>query len=230
MTATTPAALFEPSVMVPLQNIELVPGSPLIIRNVPWEQFESILESLEEQHVYRIAYYRGTLEIMSPLPGHERPHRMIGDLVKAILDSEERDWEDFGSTTFRNQSKAAGLEPDTCLYVDGNAQLVRDCMSQMDLGQYPPPDLAIESDVTSKTTLEAYAALGMPEVWVYRNAQLVIYLLQEGQYVGSDVSQVFPTLPILQLIPQWVKRGLTEGAGKVLREFRKQHWNEKTGN
>jgi Uma2 family endonuclease len=229
MTAMTPAALFEPFVMVPLQNIELVPGSPLIIRNVAWEQFESILESLTEQHVYRIAYYRGTLELMSPLPGHERPHRMIGDLVKAILDSEERDWEDFGSTTFRNQSKAAGLEPDTCLYIDSNAQLVRDCMIQMDLGQYPPPDLAIESDVTSKTTLEAYAALGMPEVWVYRNAQLSIHLLREGQYIVSDVSRVFPALPILQLIPQWVKRGLTEGAGKVLREFRKQDWNEQVG-
>ncbi len=51
MTATTTAALFEPSVMVPLQNIELIPGSPLIIRNVAWEQFESILESLEDHHV-----------------------------------------------------------------------------------------------------------------------------------------------------------------------------------
>jgi Uma2 family endonuclease len=226
MTATTPAARFEPSVMVPLQNIELVPGSPLIIRNVAWEQFESILGSLEDQHVYRIAYYQGTLELMSPLPGHERPHRMISDLVKAILDAEERDWEDFGSTTFRDKSKAAGLEPDTCLYLDGNAQLVRDCMTQMDLGQYPPPDLAIEADVTSKTTLEAYAALGMPEVWVYQKTQISIYLLQAGEYVASDVSRAFPALPILQIIPHWVKRGLTEGAGKTLREFRKKGWAE----
>jgi Uma2 family endonuclease len=230
MTATIPAALVEPSLMVPLQNIELVPGSPLIIRHVAWEQFESILESLEEPHGYRIAYHQGTLELMSPLPAHERPHRMISDLVKAILDVEERDWEDFGSTTFRDKSKAAGLEPDTCLYIDENAQRVRDCMTQIDLGQYPPPDLAIESDVTSKTTLDAYAALGMPEVWVYQNTQLTIYLFQEGQYIASDVSYVFPALPILSLISEWVQRGLTEGAGKVLREFRKQVGNKKAEN
>jgi Uma2 family endonuclease len=219
MAAITPAASGR-AVTIPLQNIELVPGAPLIVHEVSWPMFESILESLEGHHLH-LAYSKGTLELMSPLPAHERPHRIISDLVKAILDSQERDWEDFGSTTFRDRSKAAGLEPDTCLYTDENAQTVRDCMAQMDLEQYPPPDLAIESDLTSKTTLEAYAALGMPEVWVYQNAQLKIYLLQQGQYVDSNASRLFPSLPILQLIPLWVQRGLAEGAGKVLREFRK---------
>ncbi len=131
---------------------------------------------------------------------------------------------------FRDKSKAAGLEPDTCLYIDGNAQLVRGCMTQMDLGQYLPLDLAIEADVTSKTTLEADAALGMPEVWVYQKTQLTIYLLQSGKYVASDTSRAFPALPILQIILHWVKRGLTKGAGKVLREFRKQGWDTQVEN
>lgn len=36
---------------------------------------------------------------MSPLPAHERTHRIIGDIVKVLLDSQERDGEEFGSTT-----------------------------------------------------------------------------------------------------------------------------------
>lgn len=35
---------------------------------------------------------------------------------------------------------------------------------RMDMTKDPPLDLAIETDVTSKTTLEAYAALHVPEV------------------------------------------------------------------
>ena len=83
---------------------------------------------------------------------------IIADIVKAILDSQGRDWEDFGSTTFK-LSEIAGVEPDTCLYIQ-NAVQMQGC-TQIDLEIDPPPDLAIECDVTSKTTLEVYAAIGV---------------------------------------------------------------------
>lgn len=144
------------SVTVPIHAIELTPGSTMTIPNLSWQEFELLLEELGETRSNRIAYYNGTLEIMSPLVRHERPHRIIADIVKAILDIQERDWEDFGSTTFK-QPKIAGVEPDTCLYIQ-NASNVQGC-TDMDLNVYPPPDLAIESDVTSITTLDAYSAL-----------------------------------------------------------------------
>jgi Uma2 family endonuclease len=68
----------------------------------------------------------------------------------------------------------------------------------MNLSLYPPPDLAIESDVTSRTTLDAYLALGVPEVWVYHRDILAIYLLKNGQYVESLTSLVFPNLLFLK--------------------------------
>ncbi len=136
MTVATP-------VTIPIKNIQLDPGSAISIHDITWEQFEAILEELGEERRTRIAYSKGTLEIVSPLPAHERPHRIIGYLVTTLLDAQERDWEDFGSTTFRKKAKEAGLEPDTCFYIQ-NARQVRDCM-RMDLNIYPPPDLAIES-------------------------------------------------------------------------------------
>jgi Uma2 family endonuclease len=53
----------------------------------------------------------------------------------------------------------------------------------MDLDVYPPPDLAIESDVTSVTTFGAYQRIGIPEVWVYRKEMLKIYLLNTADSI-----------------------------------------------
>ena len=209
------------SVTIPIKNIQLDPGSLMTIRDVTWEQFEAILEEREAAGIRtRIAYIKGTLEIMSPLPIHERPHRIIGHIVTALLDIQERDWEDFGSTTFRKKAKQAGLEPDTCFYIQNSAE-VRDRKS-IDLTVDPPPDLAIESDVTSLTTLDIYEALEVPEVWIYTEKKFTINVLIDGKYVESSSSPTFPNLPILELIPQLVDRAFTEGSSKMLRELRKQ--------
>ena len=209
------------SVTIPIKNIQLDPGSLMTIRDVTWEQFEAILEEREAAGIRtRIAYIKGTLEIMSPLPIHERPHRIIGHIVTAILDIQERDWEDFSSTTFRKKAKQAGLEPDTCFYIQNSAE-VRD-RKRIDLTVDPPPDLAIESDVTSLTTLDIYQALEVPEVWIYTEKKFTINVLIDGKYVESSSSPTFPNLPILELIPQLVDRAFTEGSSKMLRELRKQ--------
>lgn len=207
------------SVTIPIRAIELTPGSMITIHNLSWQDFEQILDELGEQRNTRIAYYRGTLEIMSPLPLHERPHRIIAYIVVTILEIQERDWEDFGSTTLK-QPEIAGVEPDTCFYIQ-NASQVRGC-TKMDLEIYPPPDLAIESDVTSRTTLAAYQALRVPEVWIYRNSTLKIHLLQNGDYTESSVSLVFPNLPIPEMIPQLVKKAIDGGTSRMLRELKTQ--------
>lgn len=209
------------SVDISLNDIELTPGSMITIHGVTWEKFEAILGNLGEKRSTRIVYLDGTLEIMSPLPIHERPHRIIGYIVTALLDAEGREWEDFGSTTLRRQKKAVGLEPDTCFYIQ-NAERVRNCLTEMDLELYPPPDLAIESDVTSRTLLAVYQRLQVPEVWVYERALLKIYLLQNGGYLASSTSLIFPNQPITTLIPQLVQQALQHGTSKMLRDFRQR--------
>lgn len=214
MTIATP-------VTIPIKNIQLNPGSMITIHDVTWEQFEAILEEREAEGIRtRIAYSQGTLEIMAPLPAHERPHRIIGYIVTAILDAQERDWEDFGSSTFRKKAKEAGLEPDTCFYIQ-NAEKMRNRM-RIDMTVDPPPDLAIEADVTSLTTLDIYEALEVPEVWVYTPEKFTINVLTDGKYVESSTSPTFPNFSILELIPKLVKQAFTDGSSKMLRELRKQ--------
>ncbi len=208
-------------VTIPLKNIQLNPGSIITIHDVTWEQFEAILEEREAEGIRtRIAYSKGTLEIMSPLPAHERPHRIIGYIVTTLLDIQGRDWEDFGSSTFRKKAKQAGLEPDTCFYIQ-NAERMRD-RQKIDMIVDPPPDLAIEADVTSKTTLDIYEALEVPEVWIYTEEKFTINVFTKGKYVELSTSPTFPNLPIIELIPKLVKQAFTEGSSKMLRELRKQ--------
>jgi Uma2 family endonuclease len=208
------------TVTIPIKTIELSPGSHVICSGITWEQYESVLEELgEDRAIPRINYCNGTLELMSPLPAHERPNRIIAYIVTAILDSQDRTWEDFGSTTFK-KLRMAGLEPDICFYIQ-NANQVRDRL-RLDMTKDPPPDLAIKVDVTSKTTLDAYATLQVPEVWIYDNSQLAINLLQHGTYQKSATSATFPNLLIAAMIPRLVQQAFQAGTSTMLRQFRQQ--------
>ncbi|MGK7927199.1 MAG: Uma2 family endonuclease [Spirulina sp.] len=205
-------------VSFPIKTFSLSPGSHLSIEEVSWEQYEALLEELgSDRAIPRINYCSRTLELMSPLPAHERPHRIIADIVKVLLDGRDREWEDFGSTTFKKPKKA-GLEADTCLYIE-NASRVRSLL-RIDLEIDPPPDLAIESDVTSKTTLEAYEAIAVPEVWIYENNKLRIYILQPDGYQLSQKSAIFPDLEILETIPGLIAQAYREGTSQMLRKLR----------
>jgi Uma2 family endonuclease len=90
---------------------------------------------------------------------------------------------------------------------------------RLDLTLDPPPDLAIEIDITSKTQQAAYLALKVPELWIYDRGKLNIYLWQSGQYILSKNSFNFPDIPITELIPQFMERAKVVGVSQMLLEF-----------
>jgi Uma2 family endonuclease len=204
------------TVMTPIRQIQLQPGSVVSIPNISWQEFEEILEELGEKRSSRIAYSQGKLEIMVPLPEHERTKIVIADLVKAILRSQRRNWEPLGSTTFK-QANDAGVEPDECFYIRNYQAVIG--KNRIDLTVDPPPDLAIESDVTSKTRTEAYIAIQVPEIWIYESGKLKIHVLQIDRYVESEISLIFPDLPVLEAIPKAVERASQIGTSQALLEF-----------
>ncbi|NQE34092.1 Uma2 family endonuclease [Microcoleus asticus] len=202
-------------VLKPVSQITLSPGSVVTIPNINWLEFESILQELGEKRRTRIAYSNSTLEIMVPLPEHEIPRDLISDIVKILLKSAGRRYQPFGSTTFKREG-AAGVEPDACFYILNYQQMIG---RRRLLPDDPPPDLAIETDVTSKTKIDAYKIIGVPEVWVYDSGRLRIYLLQDGEYVESDISPNFPEIAIAQMIPATVERAWQVGNLQALEEF-----------
>ncbi|OKH40985.1 hypothetical protein NIES2119_01385 [[Phormidium ambiguum] IAM M-71] len=213
-------------VTLQLRQLGVPPGHRVLFHNVNWQEFEAILEELGEKRSSRLAYFNGTLEIRVPLPEHEKTKVIIGDLVKILLDECDRNWEPLGSTTFKREDMAAGIEPDDCFYIQNYAQMIG--KTRIDLTVDPPPDLAIEIDVTSKTKVSAYQALGVPEIWRYENGKLKIYLLESGKYVESSNSPTFPNFPIIEEFSRFLEMSQTVGTSRMLREFRK--WVREQGN
>jgi Uma2 family endonuclease len=205
-------------VQLQLKQLEVPPGQRVILQDVTWQEFEAILEELGEHRATRLAYGGGTLEIRMPLPEHEKAKVILGDLVKILLEELRIDCECFGSTTFKRQDMAQGIEPDDSFYIQNQARMIG--KERIDLTIDPPPDLAIEVDVTSRTQLSAYEALGVPELWRYEHHRLQISVLQDGKYVESDFSPMFPKLPIIEIISQYVEQSRTLGRSSALRAFR----------
>lgn len=206
-------------VTLQLRQIRVTPGQRIILEDVSWQVFEAILNELGEHRRSRVAYSQGTLEIMAPLPEHERSKVIIGDLVKALLDELDLNWESLGSTTFKRKDKSAGIEPDDCFYIQNYKLMIG--KDKIDLDVDPPPDLAIEIDVISKTEISAYEALKVPEIWRYENRNLEISLLQGEQYINSQTSPTFPNFAVIEIIPQFVEMARTTGMSSALKEFRK---------
>ncbi|MCP2732148.1 Uma2 family endonuclease [Limnofasciculus baicalensis] len=207
-------------VTLQLRQIDIPLGQRVLFHQVSWREFEAILEELGEHRAARLAYSKGTLELRMPSPEHEVDKELIGDMVKILLEELEVDCECFGSITFKRETKQGGVEPDQCFYIQ-NHQIMRG-KRRVDLAVNPPPDLAIEIDVTSKTQLEAYEALQIPELWRYERNQLQINILEDGKYLESQISPIFPGLPIIELITESLVQSVSLGRSPTLRLFRNQ--------
>lgn len=90
---------------------------------------------------------------------------------------------------------------------------------KIDLETVPPPDLAIEIDLTCTTKPEDYQAIAPGELWMYRQNQLLIYCFDSQQYQESQISRWFPNYDLKTLIPQYIDQGWQLGSSVALREF-----------
>jgi Uma2 family endonuclease len=205
-------------VTLQLRQIDVPPGHRVIFKDVSWQEFEAILEELGDRRASRLAYSRGTLEIRMSLLRHEVDKELVGDMVKILLEELEMDCECFGATTFKRPDMAQSIEPNQCFYIQNHAQMIG--KDRVDLSIDPPPDLAIEVDVTSRTQLDAYQALGVPELWRYEEGRLRIDVLVDGEYMESEISPKFPSFPVPVMV-QFVEQSLSAGRSSTLRAFRK---------
>ncbi|MDB9306832.1 Uma2 family endonuclease [Nodularia spumigena CS-591/12] len=204
--------------LLELQQIIVKPGQEMLLKDISWQQLENILAEMGEKRAARISYSDGWLEIMVPLPEHEKDKEIFGELVRILLDHLEIDFEPFGSTTLKNEQMRQAVEPDTCFYIQNQAAVIG--KNRLDLTVDPPPDLAIEIDITSRTRFDNYEILGVPELWRYTKQGLEISLLQEGKYIKLPSSPNFPNIPIVELINEYVQQCLTIGRSQAMRNFR----------
>nr|RNJ65773.1 MAG: hypothetical protein EDM05_29390 [Leptolyngbya sp. IPPAS B-1204] len=90
----------------------------------------------------------------------------------------------------------------------------------MDLTVDPPPDLALEIDITSRTHPGIYQALGVPELWRFDRGKLQINLLQQGKYVEVENSLTFSAMPLKEAILRHLEQSRTAGRNATMKAFR----------
>lgn len=178
MSATTPTAV---------QRVYL--------GNISWSTYVALANSADNPRG-RMAYDQGILEIMSPSSVHEYAKKLIGRFIEVFTLERGIDIRSASSTTLQRADLEKGVEADECYYVQSVDAITG--VDDIDLSVHPPPDLAIEVDITrtSKIKLGIYAALGIAELWRFDGLTLAVLTLQNDGYRDAVESRVLPGFPL----------------------------------
>jgi Uma2 family endonuclease len=183
----------------------LEPEQRVVLCGIGWEGYETVLRLVDDRCRVRLTYDRGDLEIISPSLEHEEYGELLGLLIMFVTGELHIPCRMAGSTTWRKQIKDKGLEPDKCFYL-ASFPRVRG-KKTIDLDVDPPPDLAIEVEI-SRSALDRmgiYAAIGVPEVWRWDVEALHVAQLQaDGTYAEVPVSPSLPFLPPDEVV-RWLR-------------------------
>lgn len=197
----------------------LAPGEQrLRLSLIPWESYVAYSDGLGPRHV-RVTYDRGEMEVMTVSPAHEHDKSLLGRLLETLTEEMDIDIAGYGSMTCRREDLERGFEPDECYWIE-NEPLMRG-RREIDFNVDPPPDLAVEVEI-SRSTLDRmgiYAALGVPEVWRWDGDMLHVCLLTpRGAYRTGDRSKAFSFLPLDEFVPFLKRTDISQT--KLLRSFR----------
>lgn len=169
-----------------------LPESRVVLRNISWKTYESLLDDLADCSAPRLTYDRGDLEIMSPHAKHEDVNEALKLFVTLVSEELEIEVRGLGSTTFKREDAGRGFEADSCFYVQNEA-LIRS-KDRIGLPSDPPPDIVFEVDITGSSLDKdsIFAQLGVPEVWRYDGKIMVILLRADEGYYKSRASSALP--------------------------------------
>jgi Uma2 family endonuclease len=204
-----------------MSTVQIPAKQRVVLYGVDWTTYGRLLHAFAERPAVRLTYDRGLLEIRSPLLEHDTDGRLLGRFVTTLTEELGLSVLSAGSTTFHRRKRRRGLEADECFWI-ANEPRVRG-KRRINLRVDPPPDLAIEIDVTrsSLDRMSIYAALGFPEVWRLDGPQSLTFnvLQPDRTYAAATHSLSFPLLTPADLIGFLALRGqMDENA--LVRQFR----------
>jgi Uma2 family endonuclease len=199
--------------------IEQLPdAATLTMSDMSWEAYEELLQAIGKNLHVRLSYAEGRLHVMTVSAEHEKYVAFINQLITVLKLRLRLNILFFGSATMKKAAARKGLEPDACFYVQRAALIGK--RIQLDFDQDPAPDIAVEVDVHHESQIKfpIYAALDVPELWLYRSGVLTIYHLQAGQYVEIAASQALPGLSSA-ILTEYLNRMVEEGEYEALAAF-----------
>ncbi|MBW4673006.1 MAG: Uma2 family endonuclease [Desmonostoc geniculatum HA4340-LM1] len=197
------------------EKIELPAGAVLKLLGT-WEDYQALSEQLGDRAIPRIKYRTGEILLMTPLPEHGRDASLLANIAQVLLDRLEQRYDSFTPITM-SLPEYSGIEPDYCFYIENWRSVVG--KNRIDWENDPPPDLVIEIDVTSYTDINDYLPYKVPEIWLLKNKQLLVYRLQGENYAITQ-SIYFPNVAeIVRQCFQIANEQTTSEAIRWLRGF-----------
>ncbi|MGI8639913.1 MAG: Uma2 family endonuclease [Pyrinomonadaceae bacterium] len=190
----------------------------ILLNDISWEEYELFLQDFAEQPHWRIAYNEGRLEIMPTTPEHEDYSFSFHNFVLAYCENFDMELEGRGSATFRRQFLKKGIEPDECFYIQSAEKVLGKRLPTKD---FPVPDVAVEIDLSTESLdkFPIYAALQVPEVWIYDGETVSFYELEAENYHQISHSRALPLLSAEKLA-EFLKLSQTKGQTFALKSFR----------
>ena len=175
----------------------VVPAENVVILTVQFAAYEHLLREAGDTAAARFAYDGNRLELMSPSSDHERCNRLLERLISTIAAEWQIQIESAGSTTLKTVD--IGAEPDSSFYIANAASFIG--KRTLDLSIDPPPDLAIEIDLSRSriNKRRIYSTMGVPEFWRYDGVELEGFRLDGKRYEPIDVSHAIPNISIRQI-------------------------------
>ncbi len=163
MTAVAePIAAQAPAPMCPLPA-EADGPQRFVFTDVDWAFYQEVGRRLAGRRVF-ITYRRGKLEVVTTSFLHEMISALLSEIVRTLAEETDTPLMPAGRTTLAREDLDAGAEPDVSFYVANQPRMRgRD---EINLPADPPPDLAIEVEVTRRLgeRRTIYQELGVPEV------------------------------------------------------------------
>jgi Uma2 family endonuclease len=191
-----------------------------IFHDVDWDFYQSVGEKLAERRVF-VTYCKGKLEIVTVSLLHERITALLVIMIRIMAEETSLPLGSAGMTTLKRIDLDEGVEPDSSFYTKHERQMRG--KSELDLPIDPPPDLAIEVEVTRRlgTRKSIYREIGVPEIWICSLNGLSVQIKGADGYVDVDRSPTFPTLALEEMM-QILKAGLNEDETAFAKAFRKR--------
>jgi Uma2 family endonuclease len=177
----------------------------MLVHGVTWKDYVVLRAALDTPGL-RMTYCEGMLELISPGRLHELRKKSVARLVELYAIERDLPLVGYGSTTFRQEAKERGAEPDECYRVG----------TLMKEGELP--DIVLEVIETNPLLdkLHVYAGFEVPEVWLFQHGAFELHRMADAGYERIEQSGFLPDLDF-GLIARLAMR---EDQHEALRELR----------
>jgi Uma2 family endonuclease len=195
-------------------------GNCFRLSGVPWPTYTRLLRIFANSSGVRLTYDRGELEIMSPGFQHDNFAGTLDHFILVLAEELGLPLQWGGSVTMRRRSLRRGLEADRTYWIAHEVQ-VRS-ITRLDLRIHPPPDLAVEVEVSRSilNRLAILARLRVPELWRLSERGLRFQQLQaDGTYADISHSLSFPQFTAADIEPFLALAATTEKVA-LIAQFR----------